>query len=100
MNPEGKSRKSNIRLWSKVTKGILHSDLNEATTHKLEIEENQRNLLKKRQDENTEWTPRFFEEDALGEWKLKYKDINNEQGLKEFIFGQATSDEYSHFWIK
>jgi hypothetical protein len=47
-----------------------------------------------------EWNPRFFEENELGEWKLKYKDIGNEVGLREFIFSSANSDEYSRFWIQ
>ena len=34
--------------------------MNEASKHKLAIEENQRALLKQRQDEGKEWQPRFF----------------------------------------
>jgi hypothetical protein len=74
--------------------------LNEATTHKLEIEENQRNLIQKRLNDKLVWSPRFFEEDAMGEWKLKYKDISNEEGLRKFIFSPADSDMYARFWIQ
>ena len=98
MNLEGTNLSLKYRLWSKVTRAILNSDLEEATTHKLEIEDNQRRLIKSRLETKTEWKPRFFEPDPQNKWTLKFQDFSNEQALREFIFGNASLEEYTRFW--
>ncbi len=89
------------RLWSKVTQGILQSNMDQASTEKHNIEENQRNLLKKRQENNKEWEPRFFKQEG-NEWILKLPDTEKpltEHILEEFIFKKKNEPEYVHFWI-
>ena len=62
--------KKNIRLWRHVTEGITSQNIEKSSFHKNAIEQNQRDLLKERQEAGKDWTPRFFEHDGF-HWKLK-----------------------------
>ncbi|KAJ3333873.1 hypothetical protein HDU76_002199 [Blyttiomyces sp. JEL0837] len=48
------------RLWSKVTKGLRTGNVDLATQEKMAIESNQRELIRIREEENVEWSSRFF----------------------------------------
>ena len=93
--------------------------MNEASKHKLAIEENQRALLKQRQDEGKEWQPRFFHF-MDPHWVLKcalylllfiYKyyyinrantnrhDKEDDDSIKQFIFSKASDSVYQTFWL-
>ena len=84
------------RLWSKVTKAILKNDMEEASKHKHAIENNQRALLKKRQDANEDWEPRFFEFDGDQNWRFKH-EYNSEEELQKILFPR---DKERPFWIE
>lgn len=48
------------RLWSKVTSAILEDDMDTATAEKTSIEDKQREDTRKRQSEQREFTPKYF----------------------------------------
>lgn len=45
-------------LWKKVTAALKHQDVHEATAAKFAIEQNQRDLVKRREEEGLEWENR------------------------------------------
>lgn len=49
-----------LKLWSNVTTAILDKRYNQATKHKHEIEERQRQYAAERKEKNETWQPRFF----------------------------------------
>jgi hypothetical protein len=49
-----------IRLWSKLTKGLLARDMDLATQEKTAVEDHQRKLRQNRADDKTEHHSRFF----------------------------------------
>ncbi|KAJ1961758.1 Oxysterol-binding protein OBPa [Dipsacomyces acuminosporus] len=69
--------KESRNLWKHVTKAIVESDLDSATTHKNAIEEEQREDVKKREVSKERFISRFFqlEIDGLYHPKLMLKDI-------------------------
>ncbi|CAD6915589.1 unnamed protein product [Tilletia controversa] len=48
------------RLWSKVTEGIKERNLEKATDAKSEIEDAQRQAVKRREEKGETWQPKFF----------------------------------------
>ncbi|KAI9502153.1 Oxysterol-binding protein OBPa [Coemansia spiralis] len=48
-------------LWKNVTKAIVENNLNDATTHKSAIEEQQREEAKQRETTSERFVPRFFQ---------------------------------------
>lgn len=48
------------KFWSNVTSAILDKRYNQATKHKQEIEERQRQRAAERKEKNETWQPRFF----------------------------------------
>lgn len=48
------------RFWSNVTTSIMDKQYNQATKHKQEIEERQRQRAAERKEKNETWNPRFF----------------------------------------
>lgn len=48
------------RFWSNVTTSIMDKRYNQATKHKQEIEERQRQRAAERKEKNETWNPRFF----------------------------------------
>jgi hypothetical protein len=62
------------RLWEKVSKAVVASDMQAATNEKYVIEEDQRQKARERKVSGTEWTPRFFEKEFSGDWIYKHAE--------------------------
>lgn len=71
---EAQSSYESQRLWQHVTKALISRNYEEASLFKFEVEEEQRSLAKLREEENLQWTPKFFVNRG-GEWKFIYHDI-------------------------
>ncbi|KAJ3096220.1 hypothetical protein HDU97_006104 [Phlyctochytrium planicorne] len=92
------------RLWENVAAGLKSKDIDLASDEKLSIEENQRNLLKKRETEKTVWKPRFFEPDGndwkfIGSSNLPTHPQKSFQHLHELIFSSPTDPIHTSFWV-
>lgn len=61
------------RLWSKLTDAIAKKDMDKATEAKSEVEDAQREDAKRRDENNVNWTPRFFEQGKDGLWRALFK---------------------------
>ncbi len=58
--PTSQLPNESLRFWSSVTEAITSRQFSRATALKQELEENQRQKAKDREDAGVEWTPRFF----------------------------------------
>ncbi|KAJ3064849.1 hypothetical protein HDU98_011779 [Podochytrium sp. JEL0797] len=91
------------RLWKNVTRGIQTKNLDDATTEKLAIEDNQRSMCKAREDAGIEWKPRFYVADG-DDWKFDIEDITKldpdtaSDKLEARIFSKATLPMHKNFW--
>ncbi|KAJ2629094.1 Oxysterol-binding protein OBPa [Coemansia sp. RSA 1694] len=73
-------------LWKHVTKAIVESNLDNATTYKSAIEEEQREDAKLRDAAKRRFVPRFFQLEIDGNYHPKLKDIPDDPALaKEAI---------------
>ncbi|KAJ2324461.1 Oxysterol-binding protein OBPa, partial [Coemansia sp. RSA 2681] len=73
-------------LWKHVTKAIVESNLDNATTYKSAIEEEQREDAKLRDAAKGRFVPRFFQLEIDGNYHPKLKDIPDDPALaKEAI---------------
>ncbi|KAI9352641.1 hypothetical protein BDR26DRAFT_797421 [Obelidium mucronatum] len=93
------------RLWKKVTKGIQSKNLDEATSEKTAIEENQRKICKLREERDQEWKHRFFIADG-DVWRLNMEeDITKldpaiaAEKLRAFIFAKTNDPMHKDFWV-
>lgn len=85
------------KLWSKVTAGLVSSDLDSATNEKSFIENKQRQDTANRQKEGLQWHPRFFDLNKKEEYEFKgiagidYKNLSQaREHLEKHMFSQAT----------
>ncbi|KAI9099390.1 hypothetical protein DFS34DRAFT_69019 [Phlyctochytrium arcticum] len=87
------------RLWANVTKAILAKSIDEATTEKTAIEDNQRRIVKERQANDVAWEPRFFRE-CDEEWRFCVPLAPSTTGdsLDKTIFGRPTNPQHAKFW--
>ena len=58
---EKQEPKESRTLWAKLTEGIKTNQLDMATEEKTRVEDEERALRKKREEEHIEWKPRFFD---------------------------------------
>jgi hypothetical protein len=75
------------KLWCELTEAIKKNDLMAASKAKFEIEEEQRKIRQKYEDEKLEWKPKFFKQK---------KGETNVKAFWEFI--GADTDEYKEIY--
>jgi hypothetical protein len=85
-------------LWSKVSRGIIHRNLDEATSEKSLIEANQRNIVKLREANKERWECQFFKLED-NEWRFFKSDSGSTSQVKDIIFGKPRKPEFEKFWI-
>ncbi|KAJ2484867.1 Oxysterol-binding protein OBPa [Coemansia sp. RSA 2320] len=68
-------------LWKYVTKAIAENNLDDATTYKSAIEEDQRDGTKRREAAKERFMPRFFQLEVDGNYHPKFKDIPDDPAL-------------------
>ncbi|ORX98971.1 Oxysterol-binding protein [Basidiobolus meristosporus CBS 931.73] len=78
------------RLWSKVTSALTNRDMDLATDEKTAIEENQRMIAKERDENDINWSPRFFTF-KNGEYVPKLANISVDPAIakkqiEQFVF--------------
>lgn len=67
VRPISKQEENESRLlWKEVTAGLKFNNIDNATTAKASIEQNQRDLVKQRQEENQQWQTKLFKQDGDG----------------------------------
>ncbi|KAK9762672.1 Oxysterol-binding protein OBPa [Basidiobolus ranarum] len=87
------------RLWSKVTNALMSRNMDLATDEKTLIEDNQRKIAKERDENDIDWSPRFFTY-KNGEYCPKLNNISADpqvakKQIEEFIFShQETNASY------
>ncbi|KAJ2721009.1 Oxysterol-binding protein OBPa [Coemansia sp. Benny D115] len=92
-------------LWKHVTKAIVESDLEAATTHKSKIEEEQREGARVREATGEKFVPRFFqlETDGFYHPQLMLKDIPKDDPvaaknlITRWIFTKKDTQELQDF---
>ncbi|KAL8614450.1 hypothetical protein ACOMHN_007786 [Nucella lapillus] len=73
------------RLWGRVSKAVVTSDMQAATNEKYVVEEEQRKNSRDRKLNKTEWVPRYFEKDYLsgGDWIYRHADDRPWDGVND-----------------
>ncbi|KAJ2382276.1 Oxysterol-binding protein OBPa [Coemansia sp. RSA 2603] len=91
-------------LWKNVTKAIVESDLDAATKHKSAIEEEQREVAKRREADGSRFVPRFFQLEIDGFYhpNLMLKDIPDDpqqatEKITQWIFTKSDGEELQDF---
>ncbi|KAI8923433.1 hypothetical protein BC831DRAFT_471286 [Entophlyctis helioformis] len=91
------------RLWQNVANAVVSRDMNAATDEKSKIEDNQRVIVKAREESNQPWESRFFVPEGEG-WAFKFlQDIPKEptearNWLREMIFKKTDNPMHAKFW--
>jgi len=78
------------RLWSKLTEAIKNKDMEAATDAKTEVEDAQRESVRRREQFGVKHEPRFFKMEDDGRWvpKIHFPDdaVEAERVVKEWIW--------------
>jgi len=76
--PEELAPNSSIASWAELSQAIIDGDLDKADEAKKKIEDNQRQRVKKAQQDNQPFNPHYFHLDTESNiWKLKSEYIDN-----------------------
>lgn len=62
-------------VWSKLTEGLWNQDWEAAREAKLNVEDHQRKLRRKRSEAREIWEPKYFTQTAEKEWEWALKGL-------------------------